>query len=70
MEEFEVVIMIAVRDRWDAWVGPSSWPETITSEPGLDEADHPLERNGALLRVLAGVCFKMLDTADIVREAI
>jgi hypothetical protein len=23
-EEFEVVIMIAVRDRRDAWVGPSS----------------------------------------------
>jgi hypothetical protein len=26
-EEFEVVIMIAVRDRRDAWVGPSSRPE-------------------------------------------
>ena len=26
-EEFELVIMIAVADRRDAWVGPSSRPE-------------------------------------------
>jgi len=27
-EEFEVVIMIEVVDRRDAWVGLSAWPET------------------------------------------
>ena len=36
--ESEVVIMIAVRDRRDAWVGPSSGPETITSEPVVGRA--------------------------------
>jgi hypothetical protein len=36
--ESELVIMIAVADRRDAWVGPSSGPETITSEPWLDTA--------------------------------
>jgi hypothetical protein len=30
----------------------------------------PRERNGALLRVHAVVCAKVLDTADIVRDAI
>jgi hypothetical protein len=38
-EEFELVIMIAVRDRRDAWVGPISPNlKTVTSEPWLDTA--------------------------------
>jgi len=59
--EFEVVIMIEVVTEemhgsdWD------SWPETITSEPWLVWHLFPRERNGALLRVHAGVRSKMLD---------
>jgi len=58
MEEFEVVIMIAVRDRRDAWVGPSSWPERLQASLGWKRQTIQRERNGALLRVLAGVCAK------------
>jgi hypothetical protein len=47
------------------------WPELITSEPWLAPAIvFQLERNGALFGVHRVVRFKMLDTADIVREAI
>jgi hypothetical protein len=45
----------------------------ITSEPGLVEQTQELqrERNGALLRLHAEVYSKkILDTVDIVREAI
>ena len=54
----EVVIMIAACDRRDAWVGPSSRPETITMRAVVGLAVLPLERNGALIRVHAAVCSK------------
>jgi hypothetical protein len=38
-EEFEVVIMIAVADRRDAWVGPSPDLKTITSEPTVGKSN-------------------------------
>jgi hypothetical protein len=43
--------MIAVVDRRDAWVGLSSVPATIESEPWLEMALIQLERNGALFGV-------------------
>jgi len=52
-EEFEVVIMIEVVDRRDAWVGLSSWPETDCERALVGSAHFQRERNGALLRVLA-----------------
>jgi hypothetical protein len=71
-EEFEVVIMIAVRDRRDAWVGPISPNlETITSGPWLDTALFFNESEMALFSECMPECArKLLDTADIVREAI
>ncbi len=41
---------------------------TIASEPLVGKRSLQRERNGALLRVHAAVCSKMLDTADIVRD--
>jgi hypothetical protein len=41
----------------------------VFGQPWLDAALFQLERNGALLRVHAVVCSKVLDTADIVRDA-
>jgi len=35
-EESELVIMIAVRDRRDAWVEPKCRPEEIRGEPWLE----------------------------------
>jgi len=42
-EEFEVVIRIAVRDRRDAWVGPSvrTW-NGLRASLGWQRANHPL----------------------------
>ncbi|MGA9862429.1 MAG: hypothetical protein WBQ19_09960, partial [Terriglobales bacterium] len=42
----------------------------ITSEPWLAWQNLQLERNGALFEVHGLVCFKVLDTADIVRDEI
>ena len=67
--ESEPVIMIAVCDRRDGWVEPSSDP--IDYERAVvGAADVHRERNGALLRLHVAVCSKTLDTADIVREGI
>ena len=57
--EFEQVIMIAVGDRRDGWVGLSSWPQRLEASPRLESANHPRERNGALPRVHAVVCAKI-----------
>jgi hypothetical protein len=54
-KESAVVIMIAGCDRRDAWVGPSSRPEMITSEPVLGMAVLQRERNGALFGVQGAV---------------
>jgi hypothetical protein len=69
-EEFEVVIMIAVADRRDAWVGPS----VLTSmdyERALVGTAILIESEMALFYECMRECAqKLLDTADIVREAI
>lgn len=69
-EESALVIMIAVRDRRDAWVEPTCRPEEIMWRAVVGAAAVHLERNGALYRVQVVVCSKTLDNADIVREAI
>ena len=56
--------------RFYSWVGPSSRPETIASEPWVGMALLQLERNGALFyKCMLQCARKLLDTADIVREA-
>ena len=65
--------MIAVRDRRDAWVGPSSRPEYglraslgwWTKSNTFNESEMALF-NECMLKCAR----KLLDTADIVREAI
>jgi len=53
-------------------MGRTEFPDLkpITSEPWLSWQNLQLERNGALFEVLGLVRFKVLDTADIVRDAI
>ena len=45
-------------------------PNGLRREPLVGMAILPLERNGALLGAIAEVCSKVLDTANIVRDAI
>ena len=54
--------------RRDGWVGLSSAPETIASEPWSDMAVVQLERNGALLGVHGLVCSKRTLTAPTMLE--
>jgi hypothetical protein len=72
-EEFEVVIMIAVKDRRDAWVGPS--PDlNIDYERAWVGRAKATASTRAKWRSSTSACWsvleKLLDTADIVREAI
>src|SRR5580704_1902004 len=70
-EEFEVVIMIAGCDRRDAWVGLSPDLKTITSEPTVGKGNTINENEMALFSECMQSCAqKVLDTADIVRDAI
>jgi hypothetical protein len=68
--ESELVIMIAVATEEMHGSDRSPNLQRITRRAWLDEALFQRERNGALLRVHAAVCSKLLDTADIVRDAI
>jgi hypothetical protein len=62
--------MIAVLDRRDAWVGPSFLTRRdYDASPGWMGHFHR-ERNGAPLRMQAGVRSKAIYAADIVTEAI
>jgi hypothetical protein len=51
-------------------VGLSSRPDTDCERALVGSAHFQRERHGALLRVHAVVCAKVLDAADIVRDAI
>src|SRR6202140_2215799 len=65
--------MIAVRDRRDAWVGPSSRPEygLRASLGWWSKSNSFNESEMALFNECMLKCArKLLDTADIVREAI
>jgi hypothetical protein len=65
--------MIAVRDRRDAWVGPSSRPEygLRASRGWWSKCNSFNESEMALFYECMLKCArKLLDTADIVREAI
>ena len=68
--EFEEVIMIASCDRRDGWVGLSSWPERLRSEPRLGRRPINESEMARSSECSAGARAKVLDTADIVREAI
>jgi hypothetical protein len=59
--------MIADATERDGWVGLSSAPETIASEPWLITALVQLERNG-FSECLDYYARKELDIADIVRD--
>ena len=65
MRESELVIMIAVRDRRDAWVGPSFLTRT-DYVASLGWSAIFIESEMALL----SECMESYDTAGIVREAI
>jgi hypothetical protein len=70
MRESELVIMIAVRDRRDAWVGPSCLTRT-DYEASLGWSAIFIESEMALLpECMESYVQKIFDTADIVREAI
>jgi hypothetical protein len=72
-EEFEVVIMIAVGDRRDAWVGPSSRPEYgLRASLGWQSQSNSFNESEMALfyECILKCAQKLLDTADIVREAI
>ncbi len=61
--------MIAVRDRRDGWVGLSSRPRTIRSEPKVGNAQTFYESEMALFYECMPWCAqKKLDAADIVRD--
>jgi len=65
-EESEVVIMIAVRDRRDAWVGPSVRAR-LDYERALAVTAFFIESEMALFAKRSLECAsKLLDTADIV----
>jgi hypothetical protein len=71
-EEFEVVIMIAVRDRRDAWVGPSSRPEyRLRASLGWQSKSKSFHESEMALfyECMLKCARKVLDTAGIVREA-
>ena len=71
-EEFEAVIMIAVRDRRDAWVGPSSRPEYgLRASLGWQSKSNRLNESEMALfyECMLQCAQKLLDTADIVRDA-
>jgi hypothetical protein len=64
------VIMTVVADRRDAWVGLSSWPEMLRSEPWLAKAKTINESEMALFSECTPQCAqKEFDTADIVGDA-
>ena len=69
-EEFEVVIMIAVADRRDAWVGPNAEPENDYERAWVGNGNLNKSEMALLSECTHGYASKMLDTADIVREAI
>jgi hypothetical protein len=65
--ESELVIMIGVADRRDGWVGPSSWPETITMRAQVGNARTIHESEMALFFEPREWCaYILLDTAGIV----
>src|SRR5437879_3862457 len=66
--ESESVIMIAVADRRDQWVGPSSRPERLRASLRLEKANPQRERNGALHGVHAAVRFKKHLTPPTLSE--
>jgi len=71
--EFEVVIMIAVRDRRDAWVGPSFRPEYwLRASLGWQSKSNSFNESEMALfyECMLKCARKLLDTADIVRDAI
>jgi len=57
-EEIEVVIVIAVSDRRDGWVGLSACPPTIRSEPKVGLANLNESEMAARLGADAAVCLK------------
>jgi hypothetical protein len=65
--------MIAVRDRRDAWVGPSSRPEYgLRASLGWQSKGNSFNESEMALfyECMLKCTQKLLDTADIVREAI
>src|ERR1039457_4392106 len=65
--------MIAVRDRRDAWVGPSSRPEYgLRARLGWQSKSNSFNESEMALfsECMLKCARKVLDTADIVREAI
>src|ERR1700686_1944306 len=65
--------MIAVRDRRDAWVGPSSRPEYgLRASLGWWSKSNSFNQSEMALfnECMLKCARKLLDTADIVREAI
>jgi len=69
IEEFEVVIMIAVSDRRDAWVGPKAEPENDYERAWVGNGNLNKSEMALFPECTHGYASKMLDTADIVREA-
>jgi hypothetical protein len=62
--------MIAVADRRDAWVGPKAEPENDYERAWVGNGNLNKSEMALFSECTHGYASKMLDTADIVREAI
>ena len=67
-EGFEVVIMIAIADRRDAWVELSSRPQRLTASLGWNAQTIQESEMALFYECMLQCARKVLDAADIVRD--